>query len=352
MPAYSGYTAFHLPHPHSHENIYPQPYHPDPGDRPAGPPPGHSIPITIVDLSTRLAVLERDYQNSQAENSKQEAVIQYLLHSVVGQGPSEKKATELGDQVSSLKERNSELTKDAEQLRSQLQQALDIIFTLSTPIAAGFAVQPAQNNDRDCGKGSKIATVDLVGKNDLIDLLECVEGSSDVKLDGEETTLLEDDYNDVSDDGVEIGKIAGDQSMSQSFSSDLTDESSYIHRFVRNKSNVELHDDVKRASMVPLFATNIATGADFGCIRMLTTSYSPPGSGQVPLGDVLFLQLLQIGMPLLRKIRRCPMAPPQRPLSVSFPVGVSVTFIVPLYSVVCPLPSRCRGSSIVFAEGW
>ena len=340
MPAYSSYTAFHSPHPHSHENLYPQPYYPDPGDRPVGPPPGRSIPIAIVNLSTRLAVLERDYQNSQTENSKKEAAIQYLLHSKVGQGPSEKEIAELGDQVSSLKERNSELTKDAEQLRSQLQQALDIIFTLSTPIAAGFTPQSAQSYDRDCVKGSKTASVDPVENNDLINLLECVEEYSDAKLNGEETTVLEDDYDDLSDDGIEVGKTARDQSLSQSFSSDLTDESSYNHRFVRDNGNVKLHQDVKRAATVPLFATNIASGADLGCIRKLTTSYTLPKSGQAPLEDVLFLQLLHVGMPLLQRIRRRPEAPPQRPLSVSFPVGVSVTFIVQLNSVVCPLPSR------------
>ncbi|KAL2046227.1 hypothetical protein N7G274_001674 [Stereocaulon virgatum] len=249
IPAHHGYTAFHFPLPYSHENLSPQTYYPEPGDHTAAPTPEHFMSFALVDLSTRLAVLERDYQNCQAENAKKEVVIQYLLHSNVGQGPSEKKVIELGDQVSSLKVRNSELTKDVEQLRNQLQQALDIIFTFSTPIAAGFTAQPAQTKGRDCGEDSKTTSVDLVQKTDLIDLLECVEGSADVKLNGEETTWLEDDYDDVPVDGGEIGKTAADRSLSPAFSSDLTDESSYIHRFVRDKSKVKLHEVVKRAAM-------------------------------------------------------------------------------------------------------
>ena len=321
VPSYFGYTPIRLPHPHAHEHLYPQAYHPGPGGFPAGPPPGHSIATPNVELCARLALLERDYQNSQAENAKKEAVIQYLLHSKVDDEPSNNKAADLRDEVLSLKERISELNEDGKQLRSQFQQVLDLIFTLPTPITAGFAAQSAPTNDRD---GSKTTNVDVVKTNDLIDLLDCVEGSADAKLSGEDTTLLDDYHDDVSSIGEEPAKTAADQSLSKSLSSDLIEDSSYIHHFVRDESNVNPHEDVKKAAPVLPSASPCDGAADFACIRKQIMPYIRSKPSYLSPDEALLPRLLQVLMALLQRIRRRPMVLPQY-LRLSVPPALGIT---------------------------
>ena len=320
VPSYFVYTPIHLPHPHAHEHLYPQAYHSGLGGFPAGPPPEHSIATPNVELCARLALLEKDYQNSQAENANKEAVIQYLLHSKVGDEPSDNKAADLGEEVLSLKERISELNEDGKQLRSQLQQALDIIFTTPTPITAGFAAQSSPTNDED---GSKTTNIDVVKTHDLIDLLDCVEGSADAKLSGEDTTLLDDYHDDVSSIGEEPAKTAADQSLSQSLSSDLREDSSYIHHFVRDESNVNPHEDVEKAAPVLPSASPCDGAADFFCIRKQSMQYTRSKPSYLSPDEALLLRLLQILMALLQRIRRRPMVLPQY-LRLSVPPALGI----------------------------
>ena len=242
--AHFGYSRGHSPYPHGHEHLHEQNHHSGLGRLPTAPSFGQPISASNVDLSIRLAVLEKEYYSAQVENAKKEAIIQYLLHSKTGGTAPNTETADTGAEVLSLKKNTAELNKNNEQLRSQLQQALDIIFALSAPIANGLAVQ-----------SPKTAKVDLVKTNDLIDLLDRDESSEGAKLGGEETTLLDDFYDDVSENGEMSKHPPPNQSSSASFSSDMTDESSYIRHFVKDDAAIACQDKGKTIANVRLITT-------------------------------------------------------------------------------------------------
>ncbi|KAK4690350.1 hypothetical protein P7C71_g6422, partial [Lecanoromycetidae sp. Uapishka_2] len=151
------------------------------------------------DLITRFFLLEKDLQLAQAEITKKEAVIQYLLYSKLDRPTPD---------------------QDAEKLKR-------VIFSLTEKIAV---------YEEHFDQGREATEIVADKAEDLIDLSVSGEASEGAKVLEEDTTLLEDSYDDLSDSEEPLGNSMPATNLADSFSSDRTEDSTYAVRRFINRS--------------------------------------------------------------------------------------------------------------------
>ena len=219
------------------------------------PPNGVAIPATAstTNLCTRLAVLTRDHKEAQKENTQKQAVIEYLLNSRILESRLEKEVVELHKEISSLKQKLIEHTKDGKQLRIDLHKALDSISALAARNTVSITSQPTSSPSKDNSKAHNTAAVDT---QDLIDFSDHNGGSAITEPASGGTTLLDDEDDDdcMSDLTDDVDKYAQTQSATISFNEDFDfNDSPYIHHFVNGDGATNSKGAKKVAATVLLY---------------------------------------------------------------------------------------------------
>lgn len=201
--------------------------------RSAGFHDGKPIPL--------LVVLKKDLKLSQAENAKKDAIIQYLLNFMV-------RNLTLAEHDAEKDRVTKKVFKDGiEELVSSIK---DAIFTLSITNVGG--IRP-RDESRRCSEGPND---EIVETGDLIDLLSSNDETENTKLTEEDTTLLEELYDDMSDfEAVTANTLRS--SSSNSFDSGFS-ESSYIVRFANCDPAHDFCGGIEHAGkVISLFSDSI-----------------------------------------------------------------------------------------------
>ena len=219
------------------------------------PPNGVAIPPTAstTDLYTRLALLTRDLQEAQKENTQKQAVIEYLLESKILGSKIENEVVELRKEICFLKQKLVEHTKDGQQLRLDLRKAIDAISALAACTTDTITSQPTSALSEENGKVDNTAAIntqDLIDFSDLNGVSAHAEPAS-----GGTTSLNDEDDDDCiseSEDGFEI--YAHTQSATISFSEHCDfEDSPYIHHFVNGDDAINSHRGRKVVATVLSF---------------------------------------------------------------------------------------------------
>ena len=237
--SYLGYRSYHQPFPHSHEHVSQQLY------QGRGPTlifrTGDSASRSIIDLCARLATLEKDLQISQAGNANKDAVIQYLLQSSVSNARVNEDTISLKEQLLFLKTTIGRMDKDNEEIKDRLQKAEDVIFAVATPSNSNSRPQSASTSFSSC---SDFPAKSGVVTDDLIDLLGCSHESEIAKCKEEETTLLDEDYEDDLETEGEFNNTTPDQSLHLSFDTEF-EGPSYITHFADSDEDAKPQNAVE-----------------------------------------------------------------------------------------------------------
>ena len=260
------------------------------------PPNGVAIPATAstTDLYTRLVVLTKDYQEAQKENTQKQAVIEYLLTSKILESKVEKEVVELRKEISSLKHKLVEHTKDDKQLRIDLHKALHTIFALDARTTVTTASQPKTALGKDYSKANNTTAFSI---QDLIDFSDHNGGSAHAEPASGGTTLLNDEDNgednDEDDDDYmsglarDVEPSAHTQSATTSFSENFDfEDSPYIHHFVNGDGATNSESNV---SLLQKHAAHSA-GNDKGSSR-LATLISPDKSALPARSSIKVLEV-------------------------------------------------------------
>ena len=218
------------------------------------PPNGVAIPAiaSTPDLYTQLALLTRDHREAQKENTQKQAVIEYLLTSKILASKVEKELVELHKEISSLKQKLVEHTKDGQQLRIDLRKALDTISVLAarTTVTTTSLPNSALNED-----DSKVNNTAAINSPDLIDFSDHLGGTAHAAPASGGTTLLNDEDDDdcMSDSADDVKTYAHTQSATISFSEELDfEDSPYIHHFINEDGATKSHSGRKLVATVLL----------------------------------------------------------------------------------------------------
>ncbi len=239
-------------HPYAQNRPYQPSHHPGLAVPPFGAAAGYPAVGPQIDLITRLILLEKDIQIAQAENTKKEAVIQYLLNSKVSHPIVEDKAGTLKEEISSLKEKNARYEKDFRRIRSRLRKALDTILALSTAKTISDGSRYSSVSGPSCTKATETVTIKA---EDLIDLSGPGEDVGGTKGSEEDTTLLDDSYDDLSDFKEPLEDAQPVLNSTNSFSSDSTEDSAYIRHFVNDCGSKKFEKGIKLIAKVPASVT-------------------------------------------------------------------------------------------------
>ena len=215
-----------------------------------GPPPhlgnDDTASPSIIDLYTRLTALEKDLKISQAGNIDKEAIIQYLLQSRVSDARVKESTMKLKEQLLHLKTSIDRNHKENEEIKDKLGKAEETIYALSRRSVLNsrpHSTSKSFSSRSDSPSKSEVVT------EDLIDLSGCSEESDSAKLTKEDTTLLDDFYEDDSDTQAVSKSTMPGHSLHRLSDSEF-EGSSYIFRFSDSDENDEPQDDVKVSTEV------------------------------------------------------------------------------------------------------
>lgn len=244
--SFLGYASHQQPYSRYHEDGFQQFNHPSHG----GPTPilgsGDAASVSIIDLCTRLAALEKDLQFSRAGNTNKEAVIKYLLQSSVSNARVKQTTVQLKEQLIILRTAIDRTTKENEEIKDKLRKVEDAISALSTSTVPSS--RPQSTATSFSSRSGFPPKSELVTE-DLIDLLACSQEADSAKLMDEDTTLLEEFYEDGSDIEGVFKNTTPDQSLHQFSDSDF-EGSSYIVHFADNDKDAEPQDAIKVSTKV------------------------------------------------------------------------------------------------------
>ena len=235
--SYLGYASHQQPHPRSHEQLH----YSSLVDPALILGNGDVASPSFIDLYTRLAALQKDLQISRAENTNKEAIIQYLLSSSVNNTRVREITVKLKEQLRVLKTANDRITKEKEEIEGKLGNAKNTISALTTP---GVFSSVAQSTSTSFSSRSDSPPKSEPVTEDLIDLLDCSQESGSQKLVEDDTTLLDDFYEEESDVERVLKNTTPDQSLHQSSDSEF-EGSSYIVRFANSDEEIKPQDAVK-----------------------------------------------------------------------------------------------------------
>ena len=244
--SYLSYASHQQPQPRSHEQI-PQQIH---YHSLVGPAlilgNGDATSPSSIDLYTRLAALEKDLQIFRTGNVDKEAVIQHLLKSSVNNARAQEVTVKIKEQLRELKTTNDQLKKENEEIKAKLRRAEDTIFALSTPTVPNSR---SQSISASLTSRSGFRPKSELVTEDLIDLLGCSQASDSAKLVEEDSTLLDDFYEDELEIEGFFKNTTPDESLQPSFDSE-TIESSYIVRFANTDEDAIPQDTIKVSTEV------------------------------------------------------------------------------------------------------
>ena len=208
---------------------------------------------SMIDLYTRLIVLEKDFHLFRAGNSSKEAVIQYLLHSSVSNSGFKQSTVHLKEQVQVLKAALDRTRRENEEVKEKLAKAENVILALSNPMQSPSCPIPRpQPSSAMFSNSSDIPSKSNASMDDLIDLLGGGSESDNPKSMEKDTTLR----SELSEDEANIEGLSTngvpDQSVYQSFDSGFPDffdsgfpDFPYIVHFPESDEEGKAGDDVK-----------------------------------------------------------------------------------------------------------
>ena len=201
---------------------------------------------SMANLYTRLAAMEKDVQVSRAQNRNKEAVIDYLLQTNTKNTSVKESTAQLQGQLLALRAAIERTHKDIGEINDKLGKAKDAIIALTTLNAPSSRSQSTLTSSSNCSY--PLSKSEAVSEN-LIDLLDCSQDSSHAKALDEDTTLLDDYYeDDLEIEGV-LKNATRNKINSQSL--DLEFEgSSYIVHFTDSDEDDTQGDAVKASTMV------------------------------------------------------------------------------------------------------
>lgn len=283
---------------------------------------GDAASLPIIDLCTHLGALEKDLEICRAENTNKEAVIQYLLQSSVDNTCVKETIEKLKGQLLVLKTIINRTNKETDKNRDRLGKVEDSIYALSTPSVPSPRPDSTSTSFSSCSECSPNSGVVA---EDLIDLLDCSQESDIAKLMGEDTTLLDESYEDESDIEGVFKSTTPDQSLYQSFASEFEGHP-YITHFADSDETSKVQDSTKAStkklrvprgssdSITPPQQQNDISGAptksDESCPgsnsstsgrNSTATSFSSTSGGLLPLNDV-HTKLLNDGLSQLNAL--------------------------------------------------
>ena len=211
---------------------------------------GVAASLSIANLCTQLAAMEKDIRVSQAENKNKESVIDYLLQTNVRNASVNGSTAKLQGQLLALRAAIEQTHKEVGEIKEKLGKAEDAIITLSALNAPGSrsqSISTSSSNRSDPPPKSEAVS------GNLIDLLDCSQDfsqdSSHAKAVEEDTTLLDNYYEeDLEIEGV-LKNTIRDQSIPQSSDSEF-EGSSYIVRFTDSDEDDIQGDAIKTSTSV------------------------------------------------------------------------------------------------------
>lgn len=201
---------------------------------------------SIPNLCTRLGALEKDLQNSRAENTNKETVIQYLLQSSVSSAHVKESTVQVKEQLLILKTNIEQANKEIEEIKDKLRKAEDTVTALSIPSVSSSRLQSTSTS---FSSRSYLPPKSDIVTEDLIDLLGCNQKPDSANLVEEGTTLLDELDEDDSDIEGIFKNTTPDQTRHQSSDSEF-EESSYIVHFTNSDEDAIPHDTVKVSTKV------------------------------------------------------------------------------------------------------
>ena len=217
---------------------------------------GRSLPLildngvaaspSIANIYTHLAALEKDIQVSRAQNKNKEAVIDYLMQTNVRNASVKGSTAQLQGQLLALRAATERTHKEVGEIKDKLKKAEDAIIALSAlsvPSSRPHSISTSFSN-----RSYPSLKSDVVSE-DLIDLLDCSQDSGITKAVEEDTTLLDDYYEDDSEIEGVLKNATRDQLIPQSSDSEF-EGSSYIVHFTESDEDDTLGDAVKISTTV------------------------------------------------------------------------------------------------------
>ena len=213
---------------------------------------GYSLPLilengiadspSMANLYTRIAAMERDIQISRAQNENKEAVIDYLLQTHIRNASVRESTAQLQDQLLSLRAAIERTHKEIGEINKKLGKAKDAIIALTTlnaPSSRSHSILTSSSN-----RSYPLPKSEAVSE-DLIDLLDCSQDSSHAKALEEDTTLLDDYY----EDDLEIEGVATRCTINSPSDSEF-EGSPYIVHFTNSDEDDTQGDAVKVSTTV------------------------------------------------------------------------------------------------------
>ena len=201
---------------------------------------------SIINLCTQLAAMEKDIQVSQAQNKNKESIIDYLLQSNVRNASIKGSTAQVQGQLLALRAAIEQTHKEVRGIKDKLEKAEDAIIALSTlnaPSSESQSISTSSSNRSYPPPKSEALN------GDLIDLLDCSQDSSHATAVEEDTTLLNNDYDDDSEIEGILKNAIRDQLISQSSDSEF-EGSSYIVHFTDSDQDDIQGDAVKTSTTV------------------------------------------------------------------------------------------------------
>ena len=223
------------------------------GDFPQQLHEGYSLPLildnrvadfpSMANLYTRLAATEKDIQVSRAQNKNKEAVIDYLLQTNIRNASVKPSTAQLQRQLLVLSTAIERTHKELGEINDKLGKAKDTIIALTTlnaPISRSQSISTSSSN-----RSYPLPKSEAVSE-DLIDLLDCSQDFSHEKALEEDTTLLDNYYEDESEIEGLFKDANRDPIIPQSSDSEF-ESSSYIVHFT-DSDEVDSQGDAVKVS--------------------------------------------------------------------------------------------------------
>ena len=203
---------------------------------------------SVTKLCTQLAAMEKDIQVFRAQNQNKEAVIDYILQTNVRDTCVKQSTAQLQGQLLTLRAAIERTHKEVGEINDKLGKAKDAIIALTTLNAPSSRSQSILTSSSN--RSYPLPKSEAVSE-DLIDLLDCSQDSSHAKAVEEDTTLLDDYYEDDPEIEGVPKNATRDQLDSQSLDS-VFEDSSYIVHFTDSNEDDTQGDAVKVSTTVLL----------------------------------------------------------------------------------------------------
>ena len=212
---------------------------------------GYSLPLipdngvadspSMANLYIHLAAIEKEIQVLRAQNTNKEAVIDYLLQINLRNASVKESTAQLQGQLLTPRAAIERTHKEIGEINDKLRKAKDAIIALTTLNAPSLRSQSiltsSSNSSLPLPKSKAVS-------EDLIDLLDCSQDSSHEKALEEDTTLLDEYYeDDLEIEGV-LENATRNKTNSQSSDPEF-EGSSYIVHFIDSAEDGAQGDAVK-----------------------------------------------------------------------------------------------------------